>query len=59
MPNLSDRESQKDLDALLEGVKLVVVDYISTLCRGGKENEADSWQTVQDWALRLRASGLE
>src|ERR1700733_11200953 len=30
---------------------------ISTLCRNSKENEADAWLPVQEWALRMRASG--
>ena len=31
--------------------------FILTLCRHTKENDADSWLPVQDWALRMRASG--
>src|SRR5262249_29732034 len=36
---------------------LIIVDNLSTLCRGLRENEADSWGPVQEWALRLRAAG--
>lgn len=57
-PNLSKLFDQRQLEALLEGVSLVIVDNISTLCRGGIENEAESWEPVQGWALRLRARGI-
>jgi len=33
------------------------VDNISTLVRGGLENEAESWLPVQEWALKQRSSG--
>ena len=32
-------------------------DNISCLCRTGRENESESWTIVQDWALRMKASG--
>jgi putative DNA primase/helicase len=31
-----------------------VVDNLSTLCSGLKENDADSWTPVQSWCLALR-----
>ena len=36
---------------------MIVIDNISTLVRGGKENESESWLPVQEWALRQRAEG--
>lgn len=45
------------LEPYLNGMDLIIVDNISTLCRSSKENEADSWLPVQEWALKLRASG--
>jgi helix-turn-helix resolvase-like protein len=30
---------------------------LSTLCRSLKENDADSWTSVQSWALSLRRAG--
>lgn len=41
----------------MKDIDLIIVDNISTLCRCGKENEADSWIPVQEWALKMRASG--
>jgi len=58
MPNLVDLEGQHEIDLHLDDISLVIVDNISTLCRGGRENEGDSWLPVQEWALRLRARGI-
>ena len=45
-------EGQAAIAPLLEGVRLIVVDNtLSTLCRTGTENEPDSWDVVQMWAL--------
>lgn len=55
MPDLSTYQGQKILEDHLEGISLVIVDNISTLCRAGRENEAESWLPVQEWALRLRS----
>lgn len=57
MPDLSTIEGQAALAPLLEGVRLIVVDNISTLCRTGTENESDSWDVVQMWALKQRSAG--
>ncbi|TLS68638.1 RNA polymerase subunit sigma-70 [Mariprofundus erugo] len=58
MPNLADPEGQLEIDRHLNGVDLIIVDNISTLCRGGRENESESWLPVQEWALRLRSRGI-
>jgi hypothetical protein len=57
MPDLSTHKGQTLLEPYLSDVELIIVDNISTLCRNIKENEADSWLPVQEWALRMRASG--
>lgn len=57
LPNLADPDQQPLLDPFLEGMDLIIVDNLATLARGGKENDADSWQHVQAWALRQRAAG--
>ena len=36
------------------GVKVLFLDNLSTLARGMKENEADSWEMVNNWLLDLR-----
>ena len=48
-----DQEQLRELK-LLEGMDLIVVDNISTLCTTGKENEAESWTAIQKWALEQR-----
>lgn len=57
MPDLATNKGQMTLEPYLEGIDLLIVDNISTLCRSSKENEADSWIPVQEWALKMRASG--
>ena len=57
IPDLSKPEGQKKIDGLLEDVELIILDNLSTLIRSGKENEAESWLPVQEWALKLRAKG--
>ncbi|HNN29921.1 MAG TPA: MarR family transcriptional regulator, partial [Agitococcus sp.] len=50
-------EGQQALEPYLQGIKLIVIDNISTLCRSGRENESEGWIVVQEWALRQRAAG--
>jgi putative DNA primase/helicase len=57
MPDLATIEGQQEIEPFLEGVKLIVIDNISTLCRSGRENESEGWITVQEWALRQRSTG--
>lgn len=57
MPNLATVEGQERLLPLLDGIDAIIVDNISTLAYGGKENEAESWIPLQAWALQVRAMG--
>ena len=56
MPDLADPLHQSMLDSIIEDFELIIIDNISTLCRT-KENDADAWSLVQNWALRMRAKG--
>lgn len=58
MPDLSTMSGQMALEPYLKGVDMVVLDNIATLCRTGKENEAQSWQVMQSWLLDLRRRGI-
>lgn len=58
MPDLSTAQGQVMLEPFLKGMDMVVLDNIATLCRTGKENEAQSWQTMQAWLLELRRRGM-
>lgn len=58
MPDLSTAHGQALLEPFLKDVDMVVLDNIATLCRTGKENESQSWQTMQAWLLDLRRRGI-
>jgi putative DNA primase/helicase len=36
---------------------MVILDSLSTLVRSGVENEAESWQPIQDWLMKHRWQG--
>lgn len=58
MPDLSTIAGQMALEPFLDGVNMLVLDNLATLCRTGKENESQSWQQMQSWLLDLRRRGL-
>ena len=57
LPDLSAAEGQAEVDAAIGRAELIIVDNISTLVRSGRENEAEGWLPVQDWALGHRRAG--
>lgn len=57
MPDFATEEGQKEALALIGDAQFIVIDNISTLCRTGKENEAESWIPVQNFLLKLRRLG--
>ena len=57
MPNLSSPLGRDLIDEHINGVDLIIIDNLSTLARGGKENEGESWLPIQEWALKHRAQG--
>jgi hypothetical protein len=54
LPDLSSPDGQQRYDAILGQADLIIIDNISTLCRSGRENDAESWLPVQSWALAQR-----
>jgi putative DNA primase/helicase len=56
--NLAVREHQERLEAVLGGTQLLILDNRSTLVSGGRENDAESWDTMQAWLLKLRRAGV-
>jgi putative DNA primase/helicase len=55
LPDLADPTAQRTYYApLVENADLIIVDNLSTLCPSVRENEADSWQPMQEWALSMR-----
>ncbi len=57
MPNLSCQDGRDEIEPLLKESDLVIIDNISCLFRSGGENESESWQEAQEWALDLRRRG--
>jgi hypothetical protein len=57
LPDLSDPGCQGRYDDVLGDAKLIIVDNLSTLCRSGRDNDAESWTPVQEWALARRREG--
>ena len=61
IPDLSDpgKPGRKlvEEEAELTGAKLIILDNLSCLCTSGIENDAESWQSMQDWLLKLRRAG--
>ena len=58
MPDLATVEGQDAIDATIGDSELIIIDNLSCLVRhGGRENESESWLSVQEWALSKRAQG--
>lgn len=58
MPNLANEKDQEAIEPLLAGVSLVIVDNLSCLARNGRENDSDSWLSMQAWSLNLRKRNI-
>lgn len=58
LPNLATSAGQAAIEGMLDGVALVVIDNISTLASGGRDNDVESWAPVQGWLLKLRRRGV-
>jgi len=56
-PNLTSPVGQAAINAVLGETQVVIVDNLSCLARGGKENEAEGWLPLAAWSLRMRAEG--
>jgi hypothetical protein len=59
IPDLADKRWHRSVRSFIEDAELVIVDNLSCLARsGGPENDADSWNVLADWALKLRRDGV-
>ena len=54
--NITDLELQKAITGhcLESGVKVVIIDNLSTLASGMKENDSFEWEKVNNWLLQFR-----
>lgn len=58
LPDLATNEGQLAIEKFIDNsIDVIILDNLSSLVRSGRENEAESWQPIQDWVLRLRAKG--
>lgn len=60
MPDLSTEAGQQAISDAADkaDAELIVIDNLSCLVRGGaRENDAESWVSVSEWALRQRQLG--
>jgi hypothetical protein len=55
--NLALPDHQTAVEALFDQADLLILDNISTLVNSGRENDADSWDEMQAWLLKLRRMG--
>ena len=56
--NFASAKVQAELEPLLEGVGLLVLDNLSSLTTVIRDNDAESWNPIQEWLLRLRRRGV-
>lgn len=56
--NFASAKMQAELEPLLEGVGLLVLDNLSSLTTVIRDNDAESWNPIQEWLLRLRRRGV-
>jgi hypothetical protein len=57
LPDLADIEAQRFYRSAIADAQLIIVDNLSTVVLGLRENEADSFGPVQSWMLAQRAAG--
>jgi hypothetical protein len=59
MPDLATIDGQEQVNELIRpDTELIIVDNLSCLMRsGGRENDAESWLRVGEWALAKRVQG--
>ena len=56
--NLADPKVQAEIEPHLDGVELLILDNLSSLTAVSRDNDADSWNPIQAWLLRLRRRGI-
>ena len=57
LPNIARPEGQEAIEAALGDGDVLVLDNLSTLARGLRENESDDWGGLQHWLLGMRRRG--
>lgn len=57
MPNLGDLDGQNVISGKVGDARVIILDNLSSLIHGAKENEAEGWEPVGQWAIKQRAKG--
>lgn len=57
MPNLATSEGQELISESMGNARVIILDNLSSLVYGAKENEAEGWEPIAQWAIRQRALG--
>jgi hypothetical protein len=57
MPNLGEPDGQRIIAAHIGEARVIILDNLSALIHGAKENEAEGWEPVAQWAMRQRSQG--
>lgn len=57
LPNIAEPAGQKAIADAGANADLIVLDNLSSLASGMRENEADDWSPMQAWLLSLRRKG--
>jgi hypothetical protein len=57
MPNLGEADGQKVIGDRVGNARVIILDNLSSLIHGAKENEAEGWEPVGQWAIKQRAQG--
>jgi hypothetical protein len=58
LPDLADAAAQRFYEPAITDAEIIIVDNLSTIARGLRENEADAFGPIQSWLLAQRAAGL-
>jgi putative DNA primase/helicase len=57
LPNIAAPDGMKAIEQAAADVDVVLLDNLSTLAAGMRENEADDWGGFQAWLMRMRRAG--
>lgn len=57
LPSIARPETQSALDRVAEGADVLILDNLSSLAGGLRENEGDDWEPIQRWMLSIRRAG--
>ncbi|MFN9094706.1 MAG: AAA family ATPase [Alphaproteobacteria bacterium] len=57
LPNIADPEGMRAIEQAAADSDVILLDNLSTLAFGMRENEADDWGRFQPWLMRMRRAG--